>query len=147
MATIDVLSANKALVRREMQEVWNEDKLDVLDELYAPDVKVGTRRMGDPAPLVALSDIKAVHREWDEGFPDANVRVNELAAEGDVVFAWWTITGTHTGQFRGYKPTGNEIAVDGFSVRKIKDGRVVEMKDSASMTSLLDQIGVQIPPS
>ncbi|WP_332899351.1 ester cyclase [Haladaptatus sp. CMSO5] len=147
MATTDVLSANKALVQREMTEVWNEDKLDVLDELYAPDVKIGTQRMGDSTPLVTLDDIKAIHREWDEGFPDATVTVNELAAEGDVVFAWWTITGTHTGQFRGYEPTGNDIAVDGFSFWKIKDGRVVEMTDGASMTALLGQIGVQIPTS
>ncbi|MFC6732970.1 MULTISPECIES: ester cyclase [unclassified Haladaptatus] len=145
MATADVSNANKDLVNREVREVWTEDNLEVIDDLYAPDVKIGTRRMGEPQKLATREDIKAIHREWDEGFPNATFTTNAMAAEDDVVFLWWTMRATHTGQFRGFKPTENPVEVDGFSFRRIEDGKVVEAKDSASMTTLLRQIGVELP--
>ncbi|SFR43020.1 ester cyclase [Halogeometricum limi] len=145
MSTIESEAENRAVVRREIDEAWNGDDLDVLDELYAESVVVGTKRTGSEGPLVGREDIKSVHAEWDEGFPDASAEVNELAADGDVVFVWWTLRGTHRGTFRGVEPTGNEIAVDGFSFRRLRDGRVVELKDAASMATLVEQLGLELP--
>lgn len=145
MATADVYKSNKDLAQREVTEVWAEDNLDVIDELYAPDVKIGTRRMGEKQRLATREDIKQIHREWDEGFPDATFTINEMVAEDDAVMFWWTMRGTHSGQFRGYKATGKPVEIDGFSFRKITDGTVVETKDTASMVTLLDQIGVALP--
>lgn len=129
-------------MRREIDEVWNGNDLDALDEIYAEAVTVGTVRSGSDRPLVGREDVKALHREWDEGFPDAAVEINELAVEGDVAFCWWTLRGTHDGPFRGIEPTGNAVEVDGFSFRRVRDGRVVEAKDVASVVGLLKQVGV-----
>jgi predicted ester cyclase len=86
-----------------------------------------------------------MHAEWDEAFPDMEVEILALAAEGDHIVAHWQATGTHEASFRGIEPTGNTIEVTGFSYRKAEDGQFVEATDQAGMVSMLDQLGVEIP--
>jgi predicted ester cyclase len=50
----------------------------------------------------------------------------------------FTFHGTHEGAFRGIEPTGSELAVHGFHLRRVEDGSVVEM---ASVVSLADLVG------
>lgn len=145
MATTTPIRENRELLQREFDEAWNGNDLDVLDEIYADGVVVGTKRTGVDDPIVDVADIKSMHGEWDAAFPDATIEVNAMTAEGDVVLAWWTLRGTHEGTFRGIEATGNEIEVDGFSFRRIEDGKVVELKDSSSMATLLEQLGRDLP--
>ncbi|MFC6732971.1 ester cyclase [Haladaptatus sp. DYSN1] len=147
MATTDVHAANKRLVQREVREVWAEVNDESIAALFAPDVVIGTRRMGDEETLASRDDIREHHREWMDGFPDATFEIHELLAEGDAVMFYWTMEATHTGQFRGYAPTGNAVSIDGFGFRRIQDGKITVSTDSASMVTLLDQIGVTIPSS
>ena len=56
-----------------------------------------------------------------------------------------TMHGTHDGPFRGIKPTGNEITVPGFHMRRIRDGQIVQTAAVAGMATLLSQIGVELP--
>ena len=142
MSETDQRSHHTDLLRREIDEGWSRDDLDVFDELYAPDVTIGTERTGE-GPLVSVEGIKGVHADWDVGFPDGETEINDLVAEDDRVMAWWTLRGTHEGPFRGIEPTGIAIEVDGFSYRRYEDGRVVEAKDSASMHDLLTQLGLE----
>ena len=142
MSASDTDTANRERLRRELDEAWSQDDLDLLDELYAPNVRIGTERTGQGG-LVSVADVKAVHADWDTGFPDGTTTINAMAAEDDAVLAWWTLRGTHDGEFRGFEPTGAEVEVDGFSYRRYEDGLAVEVKDSASMHDLLTQLGAE----
>ena len=145
MSTQTTREENKAIVRREFDRAWNANDRDVLDELYAENVRVGTVRSGSDEALVTREDVKSLHAEWDDGFSDATTEINELVAEDDAVMVWWTIRGTHDGPFRGVEPTGNRMEIDGFSFRRIEGGTIVEVKDATSMLSLFGQLGVELP--
>jgi predicted ester cyclase len=98
---------NKALVRRIYEELWNQGRLDVADELFA-------RPEG----------VRAFVREFLAAIPDLRHSVEELITEDDRVAARFTARGTHTGAWREFLPRGNEIQYSGVTLVRIEGGKI-----------------------
>ncbi len=134
----------KALVRRELEEIFGRGRLDVADEIVAPDY-VGY----DPAlpePARGPEGLKQWAAGYRAAFPDLAVTVEEQVAEGDTVVTRWTARGTHQGELFGIAPTGKEMTVTGMSLERIADGRIVEDWTSWDALGLLVQLGaVEMP--
>jgi predicted SnoaL-like aldol condensation-catalyzing enzyme len=84
--------------------------------------------------------------EFHEGFfaaiPDHCAMINEIVAEGDLVYVYNTITGTHTGEgFLGHRPTGNKIKYDVVDMFRLRDGKLCEHWDVADTRALFTQVG------
>jgi steroid delta-isomerase-like uncharacterized protein len=139
------VEAARDLIARENKALAKAGSFDYVDELYAEDVIVNMTRTGDDQPVVSREDIKALYREWKTAFPDLDVEVEHEVVEGDTVMQYVTMRGTHEGPFRGIDPTGNEIAVPGFHMRRVRDGKIVETASVAGMATLLGQLGVDLP--
>lgn len=82
---------NKTIIRRLVDEVMNQGRLDILDELY-------TLRMAAAA--------KAWITPFRQAFPDVHMRVLDLVAEGDKVAARFSCSGTQRGAWQGFPGTG-----------------------------------------
>ena len=67
-----------------------------------------------------------VDSEARAAFPDLNVTVEEVMAEGDRVAARVTMRGTHRGEFQGIAPTGKRVEVRAMDMFRISDGKIVE---------------------
>lgn len=130
--------ANKALVRRWFDEVWNDGNEALAAELVAPD-----STFDDP---VTRGTIPATHEAhyaaYRRAFPDLTFTVEKLVAEGDAVAARFTVTGTHEGAILGFEPTGESFEVDGSVFTRIEDGRIVETRPVWDALGLLDQLGL-----
>ena len=74
------------------------------------------------------------------GIPDLNARIDDLAAEGDRVYARLTVTGTNTGRFFGAPPTGRPYEVNMFDYARLEDGRIVERVQQSDTLSQLAQM-------
>jgi steroid delta-isomerase-like uncharacterized protein len=135
------------LLMRENAEVVVDHDVDFVDEAYAEDVVIHMSRPGDDDPVASRDDVKTVYADWLEAFPDLEIEVHATVAQDDVVMQYFTFHGTHDGEFRGMEPTGKEISVDGFHMRRIEDGEVVEMASIASMTDLIAQLDLEYPLS
>lgn len=135
------------LMTAENAAVVGEHDLDFVDETYADDVVVHMVRAGDDDPVASRDDVKTVYRDWLDAFPDLEIEVHATVAQDDVVMQHFTFHGTHEGAFRGIEPTGKEIAVDGFHMRRVEDGEVVEMASIASMADLIAQLDLEYPLS
>jgi predicted ester cyclase len=85
--------ANKAVVRR-LFEAVNEQNLDELDELLAPDL----------AQYLKQQVIPWVYAT----FAGHQITITDLIAEGDKVVARLATSGGHTGEWRGIPPTGKQ---------------------------------------
>jgi steroid delta-isomerase-like uncharacterized protein len=113
---------NKAVAGRVFEEIFNQGKFQVAEEIYAPDfVNHGLRRNYD-----LQEDQAAVHAE-KKAFPDLKMSVLLMAAEGDLVTAVWVFRGTHTGSgYDGLPPTGVKLELRGITVWRIVDGKIRE---------------------
>ncbi len=124
------LARNRAVAMRVFDEIFNQGKFQVADEIYAPDFQNhGLHRSAD-----LKTDQEAVHAE-KKAFPDLRLTVQQMVAEGDKVAVLWTFEGTHTGSgYEGLPPTGTRIEVRGMTIWRIVDGRIVEEWSSFSET-------------
>jgi predicted ester cyclase len=59
-------------------------------------------------------------------FPNLEVDVEDQLAEEDKVVTRWTVRGTHSGEFLGLAPTGDEVTVSGIEFDRIAGGRIDE---------------------
>jgi predicted ester cyclase len=140
MATAEpsVREANKALVRRYLEEVYRGN-LDILDEVISEDY-VGTAGPNPPAQYKA--NFGALRR----AFPDIQIRFDALIAEGDWVAMHCTIEGTHLGEWRGIPPTGKHATWRATAFRRVRDGKVVQGYATFDWLSVLEQIGATVTP-
>jgi steroid delta-isomerase-like uncharacterized protein len=134
------LEKNKELVRRIYDELWNERKLEVAEELIAQDaVNYDTGLLPHP---FGPEEMKGTVRMVTAGFPDNRHEVEEMIAEDDKVVVRCTLTGTHEGEFMGIPPTGRSIEVTEIHVYRLEDGKAVEHRVGRDDLGAMRQLGV-----
>lgn len=131
---------NKALLRRFYEEVIGEGKLDLIDELIAPDF-VEHEEFPDMPP--GRDGVKQVFSMFLEAFPDLHFHIKDMLAEGDKVVARVTMHGTHKGPFMGIPPTGKEIFVQAIDILRFADGKAIEHWGVTDQMSMMEQLGVK----
>jgi predicted ester cyclase len=72
--------------------------------------------------------------------PDARVEVRDMVAEADRVAVRWVARATHTGSLFGEDATGRPVAVDGATIHRVVDGRIVEDWEVMNEGALRDQL-------
>lgn len=131
------IEENKGIVRR-YQEIYNSNNLDALSEVVAENLLM-PKVMGGMPP--GLEGAKRVHETTLIGMPDWHTAIEELIAEGDKVAARIRMTGTHTGDFWGFPPTGKKVEFTGIYIVRIQDEMIVEHWGEEDGVSLLQQLG------
>ena len=134
---------NKAMVRRMIDEVWNGGNLAVVDELVSPDY-VGH----DPSYPSTIEGTEGF-KQWvgmARGlFPDFNIVIDELIAEGDSVAGRISMSGTHEGEIMG-PPTGKHVTFTGMFLRRLVDGKFIQGWDQADAMGMFAQLGLLTAP-
>jgi steroid delta-isomerase-like uncharacterized protein len=130
---------NKAVIRRLIEEVYNEGNLDVVDELMAPDI---FDHAAVPEHQHGIDGFKHV-MEWvrDIG-PDTHYAIDDTIVEGDKVAVRMTQSGTRTGTLKGILPTGKSFSVDYVHWFRLADGKVAELWAVRDDLSRLQQLGL-----
>jgi steroid delta-isomerase-like uncharacterized protein len=147
MTTVDeqrtTVERNKQVVHRIFDEIFNQGKIELADELLTPDaeghVPYGHSGTG-PASL------KNIVRGLREGFPDMQMEIQDLIGEGDkVVVAWRSVRQTHLGPYRGIPPTGRAVKISGINLLRFEDGRLAEFSMHLDELGAARQMGA-VPP-
>jgi steroid delta-isomerase-like uncharacterized protein len=130
---------NKDLVRRWMDEVWNEKRESAIDEMLVPDAKVH----GFPVTggtIVGTEAFKAVHRAYCGAMPDAHVTIHHLLGEGNEVAVGFTATGTHLGDHLGVPASGNRVVLYGAGFARVENGMLAEVWNYIDMGHFQNQL-------
>jgi steroid delta-isomerase-like uncharacterized protein len=133
-----VSEENKALIRRWFEEVWNRGRVDAIDEMLAED---GVAYGLSDSPIVGPKDFKPFHAQFRGAFPDIEVVVEDVIAEGDKVAARCSVRGTHRGDHLGVPASQAQIDFTGTLIASIRDGKFVESWNSFDFARLYQQIG------
>ena len=129
---------NKALVRRWFEEVWNNGRAEVIDEMLGPD----SVHRGLGLVVRGPDEFKPFYAKFRDAFPDLQIRVEDVIAEGDTVACRWTATGTHLGAGLGFPATGKQVEFIGMGLVRIADGKLVEGWNSFDQLGMMQQLGV-----
>lgn len=122
-------------------KVWdiaiNEGKIDVLDTAYSTDIVLHTS-----PEIKGVVDAKAYYTNFVTGFSNREFIVKDMFAQGDKVTKYWQFKGTHTGTFMGIPATGKTIDIEGCTIARIVNGKIVEERDFMDNMSFLKQLGL-----
>lgn len=135
---------NKAIARRIPLEVFSQGRLDVVDELLAPDFTEHTAL--PPGIPAGRAGVKAIASELRKGFPDINYRVDLQIAEGDFVAAYVTVSGTHKGEVFGMPATEKHAEWAESHIVKMVNGKITEHWGVADQLGMLRQLGLAPVP-
>lgn len=133
---------NKAIARRVFDEMFNQGKFQVTEELYAKEfVNHGLHRDA------SLSEDQRAARGWKLAFPDLNMTVVQEIAEGDLVTVLWTATGTNTGEGNGLPATGRKMEVRGITIWRIVNGKIAEEWSAFDQLKVMKDLGLISTPA
>ncbi|MTE17465.1 ester cyclase [Nocardia aurantiaca] len=127
-------------MRRIYQEAFDQGRLEVLDEAFAPEV---INHTAPPAHQIGIDPIRGLITMLRSAFPDARTEIEDLVAADDVVVMRNWYAGTHLGPFMGHEPSGRE-----FRFRQIHwmrfdaEGKVVEHWGVRDDIAHLQQLGI-----
>ena len=132
-------AANSAIIQRFVEEVINQQKLAVADEIVIEDfVEL------DPLPgqVQGREGLKDVLAGFFSVFPDMHWVLDEQIAEGDKVMSRFTWTGTQQGTFMGIPATGKKVTVKGVVIDRLVNGRMADSRMLMDSLGMLQQLGV-----
>ena len=135
---------NKMIVRRFIEEMWNQRKLHLADELFAPDCITHQLRSEKDAVGMPRSP-ESVKREaaaWLSGFPDLKFVLEKIIAAEDQVVSQCTMRGTHSGMWMGIPATGKKVSIPIITIRRIAGGQIAEDWVLVGSLLLFQQLGV-----
>lgn len=131
---------SRALMRRITTEVWDEGRIELVDELVAVDFvdhieypgleTTGRQRYRDSVEMTR------------RGMPDFKNPLDLIVADGDLAVSSGRVTGTHTGDLWGMPATGRSIDYPVIGILRFRDGQAVERWGVADSLTMLRQLGL-----
>ena len=138
-----MLSSNdmKAKFRLVYDEILNNGKLDLFDEICSPDFVKHTLPPGEPYGIEGSKQSVLMLRT---AFPDIKYIVDDMFGEGDKLVARWSAKGTHKGDFMGIPATGKQVYFSGIEIIRISNGKAMEEWKELDRTGLIQQLNYMI---
>jgi steroid delta-isomerase-like uncharacterized protein len=131
---------NKQVVRRFVEECWNQGSLNKVSELLADQVRFHDPVFPNMSP--GIQNIKNHIETTRKAFPDLRFTINDTIAERDEVVVHWTAHGTHKGQFLGMQPTNRKATIDGTSIYRLEGSKITEAHANWNLATMMAQLGI-----
>ena len=139
------LEANKELINRFTKEI-NASNWDAFDELLTEDFQRHCQATPDVI-VNSREEFKKLQESFIATLPDQKITVEMLIAEGDLVAAYATYSGTMTGPMADFPPTGKSTASKFMSIFRIEEDRIAELWVEWDNLNMLSQLGLFPPPT
>jgi predicted ester cyclase len=132
---------NKAVVRREMAELFNHTgNLDAVEEIIAPNYVSYEPTSGETRGIEGARQFAATFRE---AFPDLQNTIEDIVAEGDKVVVRFRARGTHQGETEVFgPPTGKSMEITGITIKRLSGGKIVEAWTNFDAMGMMQQLGL-----
>lgn len=130
---------NISLIREFIEEQANKDDTSRYEEFISPDVLIH-----GPASGQKIRGIKATQKidvSYIQAYPEKKFTIEEIFCRADKVFVRWICKGRHKGKVKGIYPKKREFTIAGFSIYRVRKGKIVEIWQFWDRLGLLEQIG------
>lgn len=132
------VETNTTVASRWYEEVFNAGKLELIDELFAPNFVDH-----DPSnPLPGLEGVRQLVSMYRGAFPDLHLTIEDEITEGDRIVTRFTGRGTHKGSLMGIPPTGKRVTITAIDILRFENGRIAEHWGNQDLLGMMRQLGV-----
>jgi steroid delta-isomerase-like uncharacterized protein len=130
---------NKALARSSWEEIVNKQNPQAIEEVYAPNFV-----WHEPdQDIQGYEQARQFVSAFFKGFPDINISVEDVIAEGDKAVTRYTIRGTHQGETEEFgPPTEKQMELKGITIHRFEGGKIVEEWEAYDNLSVMQQLGL-----
>ncbi len=133
------IEEKKAITQRFWEEIFNERKLAVIDELFTTDY---VYRGAAGLEVHGQEGLKQLLTTYFNAFPDIHVKIEDMIAEEDKVVSRVIGSGTHTSELMGIAPTGKKVTIPIICIDRILDDRITETWEVVDMYGMFQQLGI-----
>src|SRR5215203_1761762 len=126
---------NKAVVRREVEELYNHTgNLDAVEEIFSPDYVSHEPTSGEVRGIEGARQFAATFRQ---AFPDLENTIE------DTVVMRFRGSGTHEGETEAFgTPTGKRMEITGITIKRLSEGKIVEAWTNFDALGMMQQLGM-----
>lgn len=128
------IAGNKAIVQRFISEAWNAQNATATDELVHPEYEIRGIGRGPEA-------VKRNMSFYRTAFPDLEIVIEQMIAEGEWVAVRLTLHGTHLGPLAQIPASGKRVVVKELVFWRLVDGKVHTIWSQGDSLGLRIQIG------
>jgi len=129
-------------MERWFEEVWNKRRAEAIREMVTEDLVVHGLSDAQGEAIKGVKEFDRFHSQFVNAFPNIQVKVEDLIAEGDKVAARCTVSAKHTGDALGFAPTHADVDFTGIAIVRIKDGKIVEAWNNFDFMKMNRQLGI-----
>lgn len=139
-STTQALDLNRVVARRLAEEVFSQGNMQTFDEIFAENYV--NHNMPVPGIPGTKAGFKQVVQATRGAFPDVDVDVKHLVAEGEFAVFHDVVHATSRGEFMGVPPNGKRLEWTEIHFLRIVEGRIVEHWANFDQVAILRQLGV-----
>jgi predicted ester cyclase len=129
--------ANRRVVLRLLEEVWNQGRVELCDELLAPSAVVHFAGRDYPA---GPDESKQVVTYWRSALAGFRFQIDDVIAEGDRVVAHVPFQGAQVKPILDIPVTGRTVRLDETLICRVDQGKIVEIWESFDESGLRAQL-------
>jgi predicted SnoaL-like aldol condensation-catalyzing enzyme len=131
------LEKNKEIVRTFSRDAFNDHDLSRLSQYMRDDYI-----QHNPDCPQGMGGFVGFFKQIFGAVPDFKYSIKQMIAEGDLVWMYSGVSGTHTGGgWLDVPPSGNKLDFDAVDMFRIQNGKIAEHWDVADTFKLFSQIG------
>ena len=127
------LDENREVVRLYSDELWGAGRIELLEQLFAPDFvdRHPDAILGRPSGREGIRhDVQRVRGM----FPDFSMKTEEIICEDDRAGLFWSATASQAA-------TGKQITMSGMQIFRLRDGQIVERWSVFDRAGVMRQLG------
>ncbi|HXO21876.1 MAG TPA: ester cyclase [Thermoanaerobaculia bacterium] len=144
-STAASLEANRAVVRRYIEEVLSAGDWKALDQLVAPTYVDSSPGAGDDDAR-GPQRVRTAQELARKLFRDIHYRIDHLVAEGEEVVARYTVHAVRQATPDDAPDAGREIGVVGMTIFRLAGGRIAESWTINDQMEMFRQLGYTLEP-
>ena len=129
--------ANKALAKRFIEEIFEEGRVEALEELVDPDFVGHSGPSGD----TDREALEGAMERVSKGLADVAFTIEDMIAEDDRVAVRLTSSARQVGEFMGIPPSGRTYTIGEIHIFRVRAGKIAEHWHQADFLGLMRQLG------
>lgn len=128
-------------------QVWDDIvNKGQIDQINTKNFDESIVMIANPENIVGIDAFKAYYQNFLTGFSDIQFTVVEILGSEDKIVKQFNFKGRHSGDFFGIPPTGKTVDLNGVTIAKMKNGKIVQEQDFFDNMLFMQQLGLVSKP-